>query len=190
MVAAEASWWSSIIDIATLLTGAGATLTAYFSWKISRRALTVQDHHNRLTQRPYPFLALADYEEKLRVKFVNDGSGPFIIKRVRVCRGNECKNDLLAWMEAPPEGIFWKSYTSMFEGRALLPNNEIILLELEGKPSDINFVQFRDQCRERLRHLRVLLEYTDSYGQKYDLYTRDLEWFGRDKGTRKHKKAS
>lgn len=179
--------WSVIVDVATILTGLGATATAYFSWKLSQKALQIQERHNRLTLRPIPFLAFADYEETLRVKFRNEGAGPYIVKSLRVCRGNECKKDLIAWMDTPPEGIYWYGFTSIFEGRAVLPNNELILLELRGNIDSPNFARFRDSCRDKLSSLRVLLEYTDIYGSTFELYLRSLDWFARDKGTRKNK---
>lgn len=173
--------WPLVADFATVFVGIGALLTAYWSFKLSTNALDTQTRHNRLTQQPYPYLAVGDYEERLFVKFVNDGVGPFIIKSVQVCMANECKNDLISWMEPPPEGIAWVDFVSTFVGRALRPGSEIVLLALEGNPGESDFIEFRDDCRRRLSRLTVHLDYTDSYEHEYPTYHRVLEWFGRDK---------
>jgi len=65
-----------------------------------------------------------------------------------------------------------------------------MLLELKGDPEDHEFSKFREVCREKLSKLRVILHYTDSYDSHFDPYHRDLEWFGRAKGTRKNEKAN
>ena len=169
------------------MSGVGATLTALFSWRLGKKALELQDEHNKMTLKPIPAVALADYEGQLRVKFVNDGAGPFIIKSVQVCRFNEMKNDLISWMPEPPGDLYWSNFTSFFEKRAFLPNNEIILLDLQGDPDDSDFAEFRDRCRILLGKMRVILEYTDLYGKTYPKYLRELDWFERNKGTRKNK---
>ena len=180
------SWFSTAADLASAMTGVVALWVAYKSIKISSKSLEIQERHNQLTLKPIPFVSLADYEDMIRVKFTNDGAGPFIIKRVSVCLGNDSKNDLISWMDSPPEGIFWSSFTSLFQERALLPNNDIILLELNGDSGDRNFIKFRDDCRRKMSRLRIILEYTDIYNCKFKPYHRSLDWFARDKGTREN----
>ena len=180
-----ASTWSNWIDIATVVLSLGAVATAYFSWKLGEKSLAAQEKHSRLSLRPIPYVALADYESFLRVKFVNDGAGPYIIKSIQVARGNEFKSDLISWMNSPPDGLFWSVFTSNFQDRGVLPNNEVILLELQGDENDPTFVTFRDECRLRLSQLRVILEYTDIYGDAFPKQFRNLDWFARDKGTRR-----
>ena len=189
MPVATSTAWAAILDIATILTGVGATVTAFYSLRLSGKALSVQDNHNKLSLKPIPYVAMADYEHFIRVKFVNDGAGPFIIKSIQVCLNNDVYSDLISWMPYPPDGISWTSFTSNFKERALLPNNDIILLELTGDPTNTVFCAFRDVCREKLSLLRIILEYTDIYGQTFPKYHHELAWFGRDKGTRKSAKV-
>lgn len=176
---------SLYVDIATIVTGIAATVTAFVSLHLSRKALVVQETHNKLSMRPIPFLALADYENTLRVRFLNDGAGPFIVIKVEVFSGSICKNDLISWMDTPPKGLHWSNFTSLLKGRAVLPNNELFLLELKGDDQDPNFANFRDQCRDLLANLTVKLTYTDSYNTNFPTYERSLDWFAREKGTRK-----
>ena len=179
----EASTWSSWVDLATVVLSVCAVATAYFSWKLSEKSLAAQEKHNRLSLRPIPYIALADYEHLLRVKCVNDGAGPYIIKSVQVARGNDVRSDVISWMESPPDGIFWSSFTSNFLNRGVLPNNEVILLELEGDPKQPDFVKFRDDCRLGLSKLRIILEYTDIYEDTFPKHFRALDWFARKKST-------
>ena len=177
--------FKDVVDFATLVTGVGAVLTAYYSWQLSKKALAIQDKHNKLSLTPYPFVTFSDYEDRIGVKFINDGNGAFLVKRIWVCRGNDVKSDILSWMPKPPQGLSWTDFTSAFEGRALRPESELILLSLKGDPDDYNFMAFRDICRHRLSKLTVYLEYTDLYKQSYPIYSRSLKWFSRDHGTYK-----
>ena len=181
----ESIIWSNVIDVATIVLSLGAVATAYFSWRIGKESLVAQERHNRRSLRPIPYIALADYEHYLRVNLVNDGAGPYIVKSLKVEKDNICKNDVISWMDSPPDDIFWSNFTSQFFDRGVLPNNHITLLELRGDPSDSQFVEFRDKCRLSLSKLRVTLKYTDIYDEALPEIIREFDWFARDKGTRR-----
>ena len=185
------AWMSPLADLASAVTAAVALWIAYRSIRLNsrsvetqERSLAAQEQHNRLSVKPVPFLAMADYEHLIRAKVINNGAGPLMVKSVRVIGAGKSETDVISWMPALPEGIFWTSFTSLLEDRGVLPGHELILINLEGDPDDPRFATFRDQCRHVLSELHVFVEYTDIYGTMFEPYQRKMNWFARDKGTR------
>src|SRR5690349_8246791 len=67
---------SAIAAIASAVAAIVAVKIAHRSVELSDKTLTAQETHNRLSVKPIPFVALADYPHMLRVKIANYGSGP------------------------------------------------------------------------------------------------------------------
>jgi hypothetical protein len=176
--------FSVVADVGSALTAVIAVVIAYWSVQLTNRAMREQETHNRLSVKPIPFLALADYEQRLRAKVTNDGSGPLIIKKIQVRDGKTTKQDLISWMPSPPPTIYWTNFTSLLTDRAMRPGEGLILLQLDGDPEDQAFLRFRDACRHQLEKLTVTVEYTDVYDTVYAPYSRAMDWFARSKGTR------
>jgi hypothetical protein len=143
--------------------------------------LAKQDRHNRLSVKPFPFIAIADRPELIRVKLANYGAGPMIIQDVSVSDGTKSLPTLLKWMPELPPQLDWSSVTSAMKGRSVLPEHEVILLELGGEVTDPVFVKVRDQCRRRMAKLTVTCTYSDIYEQPYDPYRRELDTFASPK---------
>ena len=161
---------NAVIALAALLV---ATVSIFVSW----RALRHQVRHNKLSARPIPFLSLSNFQNRLRVRILNDGIGPLIVRRVAFSDGKRTEKDVIEWMPEPPPGIIWSLYTRRLENRSILPGTSVTLLELEGDVSNQSFAEFRDKCRRVLQKLSGTIEYTDVYGDDFAPYRRDMDFF-------------
>jgi hypothetical protein len=174
----------SVAAIASAIAAVIAVRVAYRSVELSDKALAAQEKHNRLALKPIPFVALADFEHQLRIKVVNDGAGPLVVRKITVSNDFGQKADVISWMPPLPPGLCWSSFSILRAGRAILPNNGVILLQLDGDPGDEAFVVFRNVCRRVLAGLTVQVEYTDIYEGDFEAFERSMDWFARTKGTR------
>jgi hypothetical protein len=139
----------------------------------------VQRRHNRLSVRPIPEVTLADYEDSLRIKLWNNGSGPLIVKRIRVTDGKNEKEALIDWMPALTSNRPWNHFTHAIRDRALLPGKDIGLLDLTRYEGEADFTSHCEPVRRALEVLTVIVEFTDAYSTKVPEYRKSLKWFGR-----------
>ncbi len=139
-----------------------------------------QRRHNELSVRPLAEVTVADYEDSLRVKLRNNGSGPMIVLAVTVSDGANSHESLVEWMPALPQGRPWNTFTHALRRRTLQAGAEIILLELTEHEDEANFSVCRDQVRAALAQLTVNVEYTDIYNSVMQPCRKSLSWFGRN----------
>lgn len=156
-----------------------ALCVSAFSVGISLRALSIQRKHNELSVRPLAEVTVADYEDSIRVKVRNNGSGPMIITRLTVSNGTSAQETLIEWMPDLPNGRHWSNFSSVLCNRSLLPGAEIILLELTQYEGEKGYARCRDIVRAKLAPLTVNVECTDIYGNILRPHQKDLSWFGR-----------
>lgn len=173
---------SAIAAAGSAISAAVALVVAYWSVRLSSQALSSQERHNHLTVRPIPFVGLADFNYMTGVKVTNDGSGPLIIKCISVTdRTGASYPDVLSWMPPLPDGLHWSQFTSHIINRAVLPASELILLQLEGDPEEERFADFQKECRKVLAGLTVQFWYTDVYENIFAPYSREMNWFARER---------
>jgi Sel1 repeat len=165
--------------IASAIAAIFALLMSAVSIVVSLRALKTQRQHNVLSVRPLPEVTVADYEDSLRVKVRNNGSGPMIIKSLSVSDANAQKESLIDWMPELPGGRPWTNFSHALTNRSLSPGDQIVLLELTESDNETGFNECRDKVRRRLSSLAVTLKYTDTYGTALPEYSKSLAWFGR-----------
>jgi hypothetical protein len=168
---------NAVAAVANVIIATVAVLIATLSIMVSWKALGHQVRHNKLSARPIPFLSLANYQDRLRVRIVNDGIGPLIIKRLTISDGDRSETDLISWMPALPAGRSWSTFMSRLENRSILPGTDLILLQLDGDVADETFAKFRDETRRVLQRLEGTIEYTDIYGDDFAPYLRKMDWF-------------
>ncbi|MGQ3042864.1 MAG: hypothetical protein ACT6R7_13030 [Brevundimonas aurantiaca] len=156
-----------------------ALLGAIISVLLTRSSVRSQDKHNRLSLRPLPRIAVGDYVNRLHVKVVNDGPGPMIIEAVRVSDGTTTTDNVLAFMSEISEKIVWEDFVVEATGRSIRSNDEMILIALNGEPTDPIFVTAHNSVRNILATLTVEVEFTDVYGSKFEVCKRVLTWFAR-----------
>jgi hypothetical protein len=156
-----------------------ALIVSLISAYVAFAALRHQRKHNILSVTPIPEVTVADYEDSLRVKLANHGSGPMIIIDVTIGDGARAQETLLAWMPPLPDGHYWTNYAGNVSGRSVLPGRDIVLLHLDGDAEDRGFSIARDKCRQVLSRLTIDVRYTDVYRTPMHPYRKALAWFGR-----------
>jgi len=171
---------NAIATVASAFIALAAFVTSVASLFVSRATLKKQHRHNVLSVTPIPMVSVADYEDRLTVKILNNGSGPLIIRNVKVKKESQERQSLIAWMPSLPDSMYWSTFVGPIENRSLLPGNEIKLLELTGDHPGQKFEKFRNECRAALSPLTVTLEYTDVYGSTFKSHEKCLSWFGRN----------
>ncbi len=166
-----------------LASAAAAFLALFVScvsvW-ISISSARSQRRHNELSVRPLAEVTVADYENSLRVKLRNNGSGPMIGLAVTVSDGVNAHESLIEWMPALPQGRPWNTFTHALRRRTLQAGADIILLELTEYDEEANFSVYRDRVRAALAQLTVNVEYTDIYDTVMRPCRKFLSWFGRN----------
>lgn len=166
-----------------LASAAAAFLALIFSaisvW-ISVWSARTQRKHNQLSVRPLAEVTVADYENSLRVKLRNNGTGPMIIVAVTVSDGSNAKECLIDWMPDLPSDRPWNTFTHALRHRTLQAGAEIILLELTKHDGERNFSKCRNSIRRALAPLTVNVEYTDIYESVMRPCRKSLSWFGRN----------
>ena len=178
----DANLTNVLATVASAVIALAALVISVASLFVSRATLKKQHRHNILSVTPIPMVSVADYEDRLTVKILNNGSGPLIIKNVTVKKESQARESLIAWMPSLLDGIYWTTFVGPIENRSLLPGNEIKLLELTGDHPDEKFEKARDECRAALCPLTVALEYTNVYESVFPPYEKCLSWFGRNLG--------
>jgi hypothetical protein len=149
---------------------------------ISIWAVRSQRIHNELSVRPLAEVTVADYENSLRVKLCNNGTGPMIVTNVAVTGGSSrTKPTIIEWMPPLPNGRPWTTFSNDLRDRTLQSGSEIVLIELAQYEGERNFARVREKVRAALTRLTVSIEYTDIYNKAMPIRVKDLSWFGRQK---------
>lgn len=165
-----------------LASAAAAFLALFVSvisvW-ISVWSARTQRLHNQLSVRPIAEVTVADFEDSLRIKLKNNGSGLMIITAVTVSDGFNTTDRLIDWMPDLPNGRQWNGFTNSLGNRTLKAGADITLLELTEHEGERNFSKCRDVVRKALTPLRVDVQYTDIYEHVMRPHTKSLSWFGR-----------
>jgi hypothetical protein len=156
-----------------------ALAVSAISLVVSLWSLRVQRRHDVLSVRPLPEVTVADYEDSLRVKIRNNGSGPMIIQSLTVWTGTDSKQSLVECMPKLPAGRPWNGFSHRLENRSLLPGADIVLLELTEYEGEQSFAQCRDLTRAALSALTISVKYSDVYDTVLPEYSKSLDWFGR-----------
>jgi hypothetical protein len=124
-------------DLANAIAAVASALTALIALFVSLWALHIQRRHNVLSIRPIPEVTVADYEDSLRVKLRNNGSGPLIVASLEVFNGSAAKGSVIEWMPTLPGNRPWNHFSMALERRTIQPDGVVPLLELtagEGEP--------------------------------------------------------
>lgn len=167
--------------LASAATAFLALLVSAISVGISVWAVRSQRKHNELSVRPLAEVTVADFENSLRVKLRNNGTGPMIVSKVDVSNGSSVKPSVIEWMPDLPAGRPWTTFSHALRDRTLQPGSEIILLELTEYKKEQNFAQCRDKVRAALAPLTVSVYCTDVFNNPLPARVKDLSWFGRQK---------
>jgi hypothetical protein len=144
--------------------------------------------HNQLSVTPLLDIALGDYENRLSVSLVNNGTGPMVIKSITVIGAANPSEPLIEAMpDLPrPDLVSWNHYIgSDLTGRSIRAGGGTIVLlslrhnvEKEKELKDL-FALSRDKMRTALGPLKLRVEYTDIYEKRF-VAERPLDYFLRN----------
>jgi hypothetical protein len=179
LLAKDPNTTNAVATVASAIAATFAVVVSSIAVYVSLVTLKHQRRHNVLSVRPIPIVTVADYEDSIRVKVRNHGSGPMIVKRVQASNGTQMKEGLLEWMPALPTGVLWTTFVGPVSDQSLLPGSELVLLELSGDCEDRVYRAARAAIRDALAPLSVVVDYTDIYDSDFKPYTKALTWFGR-----------
>jgi hypothetical protein len=171
---------TAIAAVASALAAVLAVLVSLASVVISVWSANTQRKHNQLSVRPIAEVTVADYEDSLKIRLRNNGTGPMTVVTLSVTDGRDTKETLISWMPKLPECRPWNNFSNTLNGRTISAGAEITLLELTEEEFEVDFPKCRNQVRAALCKLSVSVNYIDIYRTKMDNYQRDLTWFGRN----------
>lgn len=146
---------------------------------ISVWAARIQRKHNELSVRPLAEVTVADYENSIRVKLRNNGSGPMIVTAVTISDGKNANESIVDWMPRLPRNRHWTTFTHALQNRTLQAGGEIALIELTELEGEEGFAVCLRMTRRALSPLTVNVEYTDIYNTVLTPCKKSLSWFGR-----------
>jgi hypothetical protein len=172
---------NAVAALGSAVLAAVACIISVISLYVASSTLKHQREHNRLSVRPLANITVGDFEDWLYVKLENNGTGPLLIKVIRVIGATDPSEPLINCMPELDPKVSWTNFIEESSGRSMQPGGEIPLIELssESSSSQAQFALSRDRVREALGKLKVEVEYTDIYGSKLPLALRDLDWFHR-----------
>jgi hypothetical protein len=167
-------------DLVAAITAVMALFVSTVSIILAIFNMTTQRTHNRKSLMPIAHVRLGDYENRLFVQLHNDGIGPMLIDHIVVSKSrgwNKKHASFAGLVPALPPGILWSTFVTDLSGRALSAGKDIMILLLEGDPSDQKFLTARQSVRQALSDLSIVVRYRDIYGHKMSPTRRDLGWF-------------
>jgi hypothetical protein len=99
---------------------------------------------------PIGHIGVGDYENKLYVRLWNHGVGPMIVERMRITETKtekQVSNAIIDAMPKLPNDYAWTNFVEDISGRAIAARDSIMLIQLEGDPSNDGFKEIRNQVR-------------------------------------------
>lgn len=169
-------------NITTTLAFIVSVTAVYYTWK----GLKLQREHNYKSVKPIGRIRIADFESKIYAKIENSGTGPLILKNLKVISGKKTFKSII---EAIPkelkERILWNNFTSNYDNRAIPINGSLDLIvwtinSSYDKKTIEEIATDRNEIRQSLEKLKVIINYTDIYEKNNFTEVQDFSWFGRN----------
>jgi hypothetical protein len=172
-------------DLAGGVVGAcGALFAAWFAWHAVMDQIESDKELARDNLRPLAYIGVGDYQNRLFVKVVNNGTGPMIIKSITIDGAPE---PLYKDLPNPERwGVYWRHFVDDTAGRSVPAGGQLVLVDLYwGSKEKVSeaFDQAREAIRRVLGAITVRVEYTDIYNRNQPPAERNLEWFHRPRRT-------
>jgi hypothetical protein len=169
--------------LVTAFTAVAALIISFLSILLTVLNTVMQMRHNRKSVLPMGHIGVGDYENQIFVRLWNHGVGPMIVERVQITeRKTEqpISDTIIGAMPELPNDYAWTIFAGGISGRAISARDSIILIQLDGDPSNEEFKKIRNQVRRALAPLSVKVEYKNIYNKKMPPARRDLDWFARN----------
>ena len=168
------SYWEAIIAVSALSVSTVSSL-------IALRVFRLQREHNFRSLRPIFHIEPYDYENRIVVKIMNEGTGPAVVQSVEVVNHlGESRRTLFRW--CPPElpgEMNYKEYWTREGGFVLRPGSKDHMLEIPVDTSLPEETVVREKIRAILADLTVIVTFRDVYDNKMPPYRRSLSLFSR-----------
>ena len=135
----------------------------------------LQITHNKNSVKPISFISNSDYEDLLEVAVKNVGTGPLMIKELRITSGNQKQSSETLISLMPHVQQPWNTFIECVDGWTIPVNGNIVLVSISPINADV-----RTLVRSALAPLTVGIDYTDIYGtafhdeRKLDFFARSL----------------
>jgi hypothetical protein len=120
----------AIAAIANTVAAFGSVAVAIIAIFVSIKALRHQREHNKLSVKPLAQVLIGDYENRVYVKLVNTGTGPMIIKSIKIINAPDPSRPLKCAM---PPGVNWTQYlVTNGADRSMRPGGDIFLVRFQA----------------------------------------------------------
>ena len=139
----------------------------------THRSLSIQRKHNKLSVRPIPRVISHNYSNLISVELINSGTGPLIIRKIIAFNDYESCSDLLSILPTPPLGITWDGYMKNLPNDVLSPDQKFTLIRISEDNPRSEKGKFLNIARVSLSNVNICIEYTDIYGDVFELYKYD-----------------
>jgi hypothetical protein len=168
--------------LVTAFTAIAALMVSFLSILLAVLNTLMQLRHHHKSVLPIGHIGVEDYEHKLLVRLWNHGVGPMIVERMQITETKteqQISNAIIDAMPQLPNDYAWTIFAGDISGRAIAARDSIILIQLDGDPSNDGFKEIRNQVRKALAPLSVKVEYKNIYNKKMPPTRRVLDWFAR-----------
>ena len=157
------------------------TLVAFFAFTIAIASIIItiisnrnQIKHNKLSVRPIPRIITYNYSNLISVELINNGIGPLIIKNITAFNEDGAHSDLISILPSPPTGVVWDGYMKNRPDDVLYPDHRFELIRIfENNPRSAKG-KFLSIVRTSLAKININIEYTDIYGDSFEVYKYDF----------------
>jgi len=172
---------NSIATIASAIIAAAAIILSIISIAVALFTLKNQKQHNKLSVRPLAYVMIGDYDGHIFVKIRNHGTGPLILKSVKIIGAKNPNLPLINSMPPLEPGIAWKNFVEDCTDRSVPVGGEIDLVDLTFHDNfpKAEFEKSSLKVRKALGRLEIQVNYTDIYGSALTPAQRNLKFFHR-----------
>lgn len=147
--------------------------------------------HDRKSVLPYPYLERGDYENEIRVRLHNKGTGPMLVMSADATHfdshgGSDGIGPLVDLIpDELRDKLVFADFARFTEERAILPgeSTDLLLLAMDEEQNEehdqAEGLERATALRRFLRDCVIEVEYTDVYRTWFPPYVADCSWFGR-----------
>lgn len=139
-------------------------IIALLAFGISIYSLLSQRKHNRLTFKPLAYILPVNYENKISVRILNQGTGPMIVTSFTARKEDKFVNNIIGLMPGLPRGMSYSTFLRKITERAIIPNEELNLFEFRANDRRRSAQVWK--IRQALHDIEINVTYENIYGDK------------------------
>lgn len=137
--------------------------------------------HNVKSVLPIPYFDRSDFEDLIRIRIFNKGTGPLLVKKIEAKLPDGTTSQLIEQIPNPPPGYIFKNFSRFSEEdlRTVPPGQSNDILVCEFDVNNQSHTEFRRQLRLFLKDIELICDYTDVYGSAFKRHQAHCLWYGR-----------